>query len=121
MLVRLWRKGSPLTLLVGMRTDVVTVENSLKVPEKLKKRGDPWVVQWFGACLWPRARSWRPGIESHFGLPVHGACFSLCLCLCLSLCDYHKKNLKKKKLKIELPYDSKIAELDIYPEDTEVL
>uniref|UniRef100_A0A8P0N6N4 L-Fucosyltransferase n=1 Tax=Canis lupus familiaris TaxID=9615 RepID=A0A8P0N6N4_CANLF len=34
---------------------------------------------------WPRARSWRPGIESHIGLPVHGACFSLCLCLCLSL------------------------------------
>uniref|UniRef100_A0A8I3S643 ubiquitinyl hydrolase 1 n=1 Tax=Canis lupus familiaris TaxID=9615 RepID=A0A8I3S643_CANLF len=39
----------------------------------------------FGACLWPRTRSWRPGIESHIGLPVHGACFSLCLCLCLSL------------------------------------
>ena len=32
-----------------------------------------------------------PGIESHVGLPVLGACFSLCLCLCLSLCDYHKK------------------------------
>ena len=46
---------------------------------------DPWVVQRFGACLWPRARSWRPGIESHVGLPVHGACFSLLLCLCLSL------------------------------------
>ncbi|CAD7690235.1 unnamed protein product [Nyctereutes procyonoides] len=34
------------------------------------------------------------GIESHIGLPVHGACFSLCLCLCLSLslslCAYHK-------------------------------
>ena len=27
----------------------------------------------------------RPGIESHIGLPVHGACFSLRLCLCLSL------------------------------------
>ena len=48
-------------------------------------KGDPWVAQRFGACLWPRARSWRPGIESHIGLPVHGACFSLCLCLCLSL------------------------------------
>ena len=46
---------------------------------------DPWVAQRFGTCLWPRARSWRPGIESHIGLPVHGACFSLCLCLCLSL------------------------------------
>ena len=47
--------------------------------------GDPWVAQRFSACLWPRARSWSLGIESHVGLPVHGACFSLCLCLCLSL------------------------------------
>ena len=46
---------------------------------------DPWVAQRFGACLWPRARSWRPGIESHVGLLVHGAGFSLYLCLCLSL------------------------------------
>ena len=54
--------------------------------------GDPWVAQRFGVCLWPRVQSWRPGIESHIGLLVHGACFSLCLCLCLSLslCDYHK-------------------------------
>ena len=90
-----------------------------RVLEKLKK-GDPWVVQWFGTCLWPMSRSWRPGMESHVGLTVHGACFSLCLCLCLSLCDYHKKKFKKK-LKIELPYDSKIAELCIYPEDTKVV
>ena len=48
------------------------------------KLRDPWVAQRFGACLWPRARYWRPGIESHVGLPVHGAYFSLCLCLCLS-------------------------------------
>ena len=38
----------------------------------------------------------------------------------LSLCDYHKK-IFKKKLKIELPYDSKIAELGIYPKDTKVV
>ena len=35
---------------------------------------DPWVAQRFSACLWPRARSWRPGIESHIRLLVHGAC-----------------------------------------------
>ena len=52
---------------------------------KRAQNRDPWVAQRFGACLWPRARSWRPWIESHVGLPVHGACFSLCLCLCLSL------------------------------------
>ena len=52
---------------------------------KYHETGDPWVAQRFRACLWPRARSWSPRIESHVGLPVHGACFSLCLCLCLSL------------------------------------
>ena len=66
-----------------------------RVLEKLKI-GDPWVAQRFDTCLWPMSRSWRPGIESHVGLTVHGACFSLCLCLCLSLCDYHKKKLKKE-------------------------
>ena len=29
---------------------------------------DPWVAQWFGACLWPRVRSWSPGIESRVRL-----------------------------------------------------
>ena len=52
--------------------------------------GDPWMAQRFGACLWPRARSWRPGNESDIGLLVHLASFSLCLSLCLSLSDYHK-------------------------------
>ena len=46
---------------------------------------------------------------------------SACVSASLSLCDYEKKKIFLKKLKIELPYDSKIAELDIYPEDTEVL
>ena len=52
--------------------------------------GDPWVAQRFGACLWPRARSWRPRIESHVGLLVHGACFSLCLSLSLSVTIINK-------------------------------
>ena len=56
---------------------------------------DPWVMQRFGTCLWPRARSCKPRIESHVRLLVHRACFSLWLCLCLSLslsvCDYHNK------------------------------
>uniref|UniRef100_A0A8C0NR67 Cordon-bleu ubiquitin-like domain-containing protein n=1 Tax=Canis lupus familiaris TaxID=9615 RepID=A0A8C0NR67_CANLF len=57
----------------------------LFMPIKFVCSGDPWVAQRFGTCLWPRARFWRPGIKSDVGLPVHGACFSLCLCLCLSL------------------------------------
>ena len=53
--------------------------------EQITTYRDPWVAQRFGACLWPGARSWRPRIEFHIRLPVHGACFSLCHCLCLPL------------------------------------
>ena len=35
-----------------------------------KTFGDPWVAQWFNACLWPGALSWSPGIESRIGLPA---------------------------------------------------
>ena len=36
MLERVWRKGNPLTLLVGMQTGVATMENSRKVFQKPK-------------------------------------------------------------------------------------
>ena len=78
-----------------MNKGAATVENSLRGPREVKNRGSMG-----GAVVWhlPLAQgaSWRPGIESHIRLPVHGACFSLCLCLCLSLCDYHKKNIKEE-------------------------
>ena len=32
----MWRKGNPLTLLVGMQTGAATLENSMKVPQKVK-------------------------------------------------------------------------------------
>ncbi|CAD7683628.1 unnamed protein product [Nyctereutes procyonoides] len=69
--------------------------NNLKIFLKRKNQElwDPWVAQRFGACLWPRARSWRPGIESHVGLPVHGACF----CLSLSLCKVTKYLMENKE------------------------
>ena len=90
-----------------------------RVLEKLKKL-DPWVVQWFGTCLWPRVRTWRPGIESHFGLQgMEPASPSACVSASLSVTII--KKILKKKLKIELPYDSKISQLGIYPEDREVL
>ena len=50
------------------------------------KMRDPWVAQRFGACLWPRARSWRPGIESHVGLPAWSLLLPLPVSLPLSLC-----------------------------------
>ena len=34
MLVKLWRKGNPSALLVGMQTGAATVENSLEFPQK---------------------------------------------------------------------------------------
>ena len=38
MLERVWRKGNPLTLLVGMQTSTATTENSMKVPLETKNR-----------------------------------------------------------------------------------
>ena len=32
----MWRKGNPSALLVGMQTNVPTVENSMEFPEKIK-------------------------------------------------------------------------------------
>ena len=33
---RMWRKGNPGALLVGMQTGTVTVENSMEFPQKTK-------------------------------------------------------------------------------------
>jgi len=38
MLVRMQRKGNPLTLLVGMQTGTATLENSMEVHQKIKNR-----------------------------------------------------------------------------------
>ena len=36
MLAKLWRKGNPSALLVGLQTGAATVENSMEFPQKLK-------------------------------------------------------------------------------------
>ena len=36
MLARLWRKGDPSALLVGVQTGAATVENSMEFPQKTK-------------------------------------------------------------------------------------
>ena len=36
MLERMWRKGNPLTLLVGMQTSTASMENSVEIPKKLE-------------------------------------------------------------------------------------
>ena len=38
MLERVWRKGTPPTLLVEMSVGTTTMENSLAVPQKIKDR-----------------------------------------------------------------------------------
>ena len=38
MLVRTWRKGSPLALLVGMQASAVTMEDYVEVPQAVKNR-----------------------------------------------------------------------------------
>ena len=50
------------------------------------------VAQWFGACLWPRARSWSPGIKSHVGLLAWSLLLPppVSLPLSLSLSVYHE-------------------------------
>ena len=38
MLEKVWRKGNPLTLLVGMQTSTAAMENSVEIPEKTGNR-----------------------------------------------------------------------------------
>ena len=37
MRVRMWRNGNPLALLVGMQTGAAALENSMEVPQKIKR------------------------------------------------------------------------------------
>ena len=41
-LARVWRKGNPLTLLVGMQTSTATMENSVEIPLKTENRTALW-------------------------------------------------------------------------------
>ena len=38
MLARMWRKGTPLTLFVGMQAGAATLENSMAVPQNVENR-----------------------------------------------------------------------------------
>ena len=42
MLKRVWKKGNPLTLLVGMQTSTATMENSVEIPSKTGNRTALW-------------------------------------------------------------------------------
>ena len=64
MLERLWRKRNPLTLLVGMQTSTVTMENSVKIPSVQFSSVAP-------SCptLWDRMNRSMPGLPIHHQLP----------------------------------------------------
>ena len=36
-LARMWRKGNPFALLVGMQSGAATVESSMRIPQNVKK------------------------------------------------------------------------------------
>ena len=42
MLVNMWRKGNPLTLLVGMQGGTATLEYSVAIPQEIKNRATLW-------------------------------------------------------------------------------
>ena len=92
-----------------------------RVLEKLKKkRGIPgWcsgLVPVFGPGRDPGDLGLNPTLGSRCMEPA-----SPSACVSASLSVTIIKKIFKKKLKIELPYDSKIAQVGIYHEDREVL
>ena len=92
--MRLWRRGSTLTLLVGMQKDVATVDNSVDGPREVKKRGSLG-----GAVVWCLSLALGAILETRDGIPLRApSAWSLLLPLPMSLplCDYHKKFFLKR-------------------------
>ena len=42
MLTRVWRKGNPCTLFVGVEIGVVTIENNVGIPQRIENRTATW-------------------------------------------------------------------------------
>ena len=78
MLARVWRKGIPLILFVGMQTDITTMENSMEIPLKTRNKTIiqpsnpttghiPWgnqnwkrhIYSMFIAALFTIAKTWK--------------------------------------------------------------
>ena len=59
-------------LLECFHTFPLPVRNNLKAGTMVEKKKDwdAWVAQWLSVCLWLRAWSRSPGIESCIGLPT---------------------------------------------------
>ena len=60
MLVRMWRKGNPWTLLVGMQTGIATMENGVEVPMEKKSLSQRDILTpMFIAALFIIAKVWK--------------------------------------------------------------
>ena len=70
MLERVWRKGNPPTLLVGMQTSTATMENSVEIPLKIANRTAFSSVQ-FSSVAQSCPTLCDPMNRSTPGLPVH--------------------------------------------------
>ena len=79
MLLWIWRKGNPLTLLVGMQTGTATLENSMEVLQKVNKRtghlGGSVVkclpsAQVMIPAFWDQAPHWAPRPAGSLLLPL---------------------------------------------------
>ena len=67
MLERVWRKGNPVTLLVGMQTSAPTMENSVEIPYKIENRTAIQFSSITQSCL----TLCNPMNCSTPGLPIH--------------------------------------------------
>ena len=57
MLERVWRKGNPLTLLVGMQTSTAAMENNVEISEK----SCAFVGTWLYLVNWALQKIWLIG------------------------------------------------------------
>ena len=69
MLVKMWRKGDPHTLLVGMWIDAPTVENSVEVPPKTKNRTSTWFSNLTSGYIFKEHRNTK--LKRHMHPSVH--------------------------------------------------
>ena len=57
MLARIWKKGNPLTLLVGMQAGTATLENSMEVPQEVLKIELPYDPTIALLLIYPKDRN----------------------------------------------------------------
>ena len=115
MLERMWRRENPPTPLVGMWIGTVTMENSIKLPQKAKNKITIWGLPWYlstkeSACQCSRHRfdPWSRKIPHATEQ----------LSPCATTTESFKNSAQPINKIIELPYDPAIPFLGIQPATT---